>query len=247
MYSREGHPVKTIYFDIYKDLREKILSGVYPYQSFIPPEARLIHEYDCTHNTLRKALVVLQMHGFVQPIRGKGVKVIYQPGRRARFVFGDIETMHEAADRNGLTVETSVRRFERVVADKRIAAITGFAIGDELLRLDRVRRLDGMNLIFDRSYFLISCVEGLTPEIASNSVFTFLEDELGMRITTSNRTITMEYATAEDREVLDLLDFDMLAVVENRTFNSDGIHFETTWSRHRPDYFTFITTAVRGY
>ena len=52
--------------------------------------------------------------------------------------------------------------------------------------------------------------------------------------------------TAEDRALLDLLDFDMLAVVENRTFNSEGVHFETTWSRHRPDYFTFMTTAVRG-
>ena len=88
--------------------------------------------------------------------------------------------------------------------------------------------------------------EGLTPEIAADSIFTYLEDELGMQVTTSNRTITMEYATAEDRALLDLLDFDMLAVVENRTFNSEGVHFETTWSRHRPDYFTFMTTAVRG-
>lgn len=39
----------------------------------------------------------------------------------------------------------------------------------------------------------------------------------------------------------------MLAVMENRTFNSEGIHFETTQSRHRPDYFSFMTTAVRGY
>ena len=57
----------------------------------------------------------------------------------------------------------------------------------------------------------------------------------------------MKYATAEDREVLDLLDFDMLAIVENSTFNEDGMLFEVTWSRHRPDHFSFMTTAVRGY
>jgi GntR family trehalose operon transcriptional repressor len=241
------HTVKAIYYDIYKDLRERIMSGVYPYQTYIPSELKLIEEYGCTHNTLRKALQVLTMHGFVQPIRGKGVKVIWQMGRRTRFVLGDIETMHEAAAKNGFEVETSVRLFEQVVADERIAALTGFDVGDELIRIERVRRFDGANLIYDKSVFLASCVEGLTPQIASDSIFTYLEGTLGMSITTSNRTITMEYATTEDREVLDLLDFDMLAVVENRTFNSDGVHFETTQSRHRPDYFTFMTTAVRGY
>ena len=238
--------MKAIYYDIYKDLREKIMAGVYPYQTYIPPELKLLEEYECTHNTIRKALQVLTMHGFVQPVRGKGVKVIWQAGRRTRFVLGDIETFREAAAKNGLEAKTQVKTFEHVVADRRISEATGFAVGDELLHIERVRHLDDANLIFDKSYFRASCVEGLTPEIAADSIFTYLEDELGMQVTTSNRTITMEYATAEDRALLDLLDFDMLAVVENRTFNSEGVHFETTWSRHRPDYFTFMTTAVRG-
>ena len=68
--------MKAIYYDIYKDLREKIMAGVYPYQTYIPPELKLLEEYECTHNTIRKALQVLTMHGFVQPVRGKGVKVI---------------------------------------------------------------------------------------------------------------------------------------------------------------------------
>lgn len=239
--------MKAIYYDIYKDLRDKIIEGVYPYQSYIPSELKLIDQYECTHNTLRKALVVLQMHGFVQPIRGKRVKVIWLAGRRTQFVLGDIENMREAAARNGLSVSTRVKTFERIVADEAIANLTGFEVGDELIRIERVRSFDGVNLIFDKSCFLASCVEGLTPEIAADSIFTYLEGTLGMRITTSNRTITMEYATAEDREVLDLLDFDMLAVMENRTFNAEGVHFETTQSRHRPDYFSFMTTAVRGY
>ena len=59
--------------------------------------------------------------------------------------------------------------------------------------------------------------------------------------------IAMRYATTRDRELLDLLDFDMLAVVTNRTFNSQGVMFESTQSRHRPDFFTFNDTAVRGF
>ncbi len=239
--------MRSIYYEIFEDLRDRIEEGEFPYQSYIPSESALVEEYECSHNTLRKALNVLRLHGYIQPIHGKGVLVIWQPDVHARFVLGDIETMHEAAAKNGLVVETVVRCFEHIVADQKISDLTGFDVGAELVRVERVRRLDGANLIFDKSCFLASCVPGLTPEIAADSIFTYLERELGMEITTSNRTITMEYATAEDREVLDLLDFDMLAVLDNRTFNSEGVHFESTMSRHRPDYFTFMTTAVRGY
>ena len=239
--------MKAIYYDIYKDLRDKIIAGEYPYQSYIPSENSLVEEYQCTHNTIRKALGVLTNHGFVQPLRGKGVIVIWQHGRRKRFVLGDIETFREATQKNGVSSNTIVRTFEYITADQALADLTGFAVGEELLHIDRIRQIDGVNLILDKSYFLASCVKGLTPQIAEDSIFTYLEDVLGMRITTSNRLVTMKYATAEDREALDLLDFDMLSVVENSTFNEDGVLFEVTWSRHRPDHFSFMTTAVRGY
>ena len=239
--------MRTIYYDIYEDLRDKILAGAYEYQSFIPSESKLVEVYECSHNTLRKALSVLMLHGFVQPIRGKGVRVIYRPERRANFVLGDIETFREAAARNGLNATTKVHVFERVVADQQLADLTGFLPGDELYHLERTRVFDGVSLIRDKNYFLVSALPGLTPRIAECSVYAYAEDALGMRITTSNRTVTLDYVTAEDRAVMDLLDFDLLAVVTNRTFNEQGVMFESTQSRHRPDYFTFHNTAVRGY
>lgn len=239
--------MRKIYYQIYEDLRDKILAGTYPYQTLIPSESRLVEVYQCSHNTLRKALAMLRLHGFVQPIRGKGVKVIYQPHQRANFVLGDIETFAEAAARNGLQAHTRVEAFEHVVADERLAQKTCFAPGDELLYLERIREFDGVSLIRDKSYFLASTLPGLTPDIAEQSVYAYAENALGMEIVTSKRTISMQYATARDREALDLLDFDMLAVVTNRTFNNEGIMFEATQSRHRPDFFTFYDTAVRGY
>ncbi len=36
-----------------------------------------------------------------------------------------------------------------------------------------------------------------------------------------------------------------MAVVSSQTYNSDGVMFEYTQSRHRPDYFRFYDNAVR--
>lgn len=244
---RGGAAVKKIYYEIYEDLRDKIIAGTYTYQTYIPSENTLVEVYQCSHNTLRKALSVLALHGFVQPVRGRGVLVIYQPHQRANFVLGDIETFAEAAARNGFEAYTTVPLFERVVADLKLAVATGFSVSDELLHIERIRNINGRALVRDHSYFLASALPGLTREIAEQSIYSYAEQKLGIDIATSNRVVTVEFATPDDRKYLDLLDFDMLAVVSNRTFTAQGVMFESTQSRHRPDYFTFHDTAVRGY
>ena len=42
---------KLKYDRIYRDLRQKIESGEYPVQEFLPSEFRLIEEYECSRNT----------------------------------------------------------------------------------------------------------------------------------------------------------------------------------------------------
>lgn len=239
--------MKSIYYDIFESIRDRIEAGEFPYGDFIPSEMVLVEEYACSHNTLRKALSVLRMHGYVQPIRGKGVRVIWRPERPARFVLGDIETFNEAAQRNGLVASTKVRSFEKIIADAQVAALTGFSEGDVLSRVERVRYLDDAALIYDINYFLDSAVPGLTPQIVERSVYRYVEEKLGKRITTTQRTIQVEHITMVDRSALDLLDYAMVVVVTNHTYNEEGIMFETTFSRHRPDFFTFHNTAVRGY
>lgn len=239
--------MRAIYYDIYEDLRDRIIAGEYPYQSYIPSENQLVERYQCSHNTLRKAQTVLRLHGFTQPIQGKGVKVIWQRTRRADFVLGEIETFKEAAKRNELSVRTEVKEFAHVTADAELAWRTGFEEGAELLSIKRVRYLDDVAVIYDHNHFLEWLVPGLTPEIVTDSIYAYLEGKLGMVVSTSNRVVTVEFASPADREALDLLDFNMVAVITGRTFNEKGIMFEHTISRHRPDYFTFCDTAVREY
>ena len=85
----------------------------------------------------------------------------------------------------------------------------------------------------------------LTEEIAKNSIYEYLEHVLHVSIVTSKRTMTVEKMTEIDEKYLDLGDYNCLAVVSSQTYNSDGIMFEYTQSRHRPDYFRFQDNATR--
>lgn len=236
---------KAKYEGIYRSIKKRIEAQDYPYQSLLPSENTLVEEYGCSRNTVRRAIAELNTDGYVQAMQGKGVRVIYQPAGKTTFIIGGIETFQETARRNHLRAVTKVVRFETIVADERLAAQSGFSVGDELWAVQRVRYLDGKALILDVNYFLKEFVPGLNQEIASRSIYDYIENVLGMQIITSKRRITVEHATARDEKLLDMDGYDCVAVVVNQTFNSDGLLFEYTQSRHQPDYFCFQDIATR--
>ena len=236
---------KAKYEGIYHSIKKRIEAQDYPYQSLLPSENTLIEEYACSRNTVRRALAELVADGYVQTMQGRGVRVIYQPVGKTTFTIGGIETFQETARRNHLHAVTKVTKFETVIADACFAAKSGFSVGDELWSIERVRYLDGKALILDVNYFLKEFVPGLTPQIAANSIYDYIENTLGMQIITSKRRITVEHATARDEKLLDMDSYDCVAVVVNQTFNASGLLFEYTQSRHQPDYFCFQDIATR--
>ena len=238
--------MNKVKFDtIFHDLKQKIENGEYPFHSLFPSENLLTNQYNCARNTVRRALAGLIERGYIQTQQGKRIRVIYKPVTKNEFKMGGIESFKEAAARNHFVGTTKVVKLESVVADEKIAELTEFEIGDELYEVYRVRYVNGKPLIFDINYFLKTVVHDLTEKIAINSIYEYLENVLGVVIVTSKRKLTTELATKLDYQYLELGDFNCLAVISGHTFNSDGIQFEFTQSRHRPDFFSFQDTATR--
>lgn len=236
---------KSRFEEIYRDIKKKVENGDYLYGELLPSENTLVGIYDCSRNTVRRALSGLAEEGYVQAVHGKGVQVIYQPVDKTAFTVGGIESFHETTIRNELKAVTTVAQFETIQAGESFSSVSGFPVGSRLLHVLRVRNIGGKNLILDDNFFLAELVPGLTPEIAAASIYAYLENTLGMQIVTSKRRITVERAGETDRRLLDLNGYDCLAVVTSNTFNSDGVMFEYTQSRHHPEYFSFQDTATR--
>ncbi|MGI6000186.1 trehalose operon repressor [Lachnoclostridium sp. An131] len=236
---------KAKYDYIYRDLKEKIETESYSYQDLLPSEHILVQEYGCSRNTVRRALAELAADGYVQPMQGKGVRNIFQPVEQTAFTVGGIESFLESAARNHQKPKTRVLQFAELETNEKISRRTGFSVGTQLYYLQRLRYLDGIPLILDHNYFLKELIPGLTPEIAEHSIYEYLEQDLGFTISTSKRTMTVEHVTQIDETYLDMNDYNCMAVITSQTFNADGIQFEYTQSRHRPDHFQFQDVATR--
>ena len=233
------------YDAIYESLRRATENQEYPYQSTLPSEHQLVQLYDCSRNTVRRAIAELGKQGYVQSVHGKGVLVLYRRQEQTQFSIGGIESLKEVAARNGLTLETKVIYFSELVVGKKLAAQTGFPMGSEIYYVQRVRYLDGEALILDHNYFLKSVIRGLSAKLAEDSVYEYMEQTLGETIMTTRRKYTVERQTELDKRYMNLRGYNCLMVVTSQTFNRDGVMFEYTQSRHRPDRFVFYELAQR--
>ncbi len=235
---------KSKYEEIYRNLKSKILDLTYDAGTYLPSENELTKEYGCSRNTVRRALSHLIEEGYVQSHHGKGVRVIYQPSERHNLIRSGFNGFTQTAKENGYKVKTSVITLTTILADERLARKTNFKEGTILYFIQRVRSLDGIPKMVDTNLLRKDLVPGITKEIAEGSLFSYIENTLGMEIRTIKRSVTVEHTTEFDEMHLHLDGYNCLAVVTSRSYNKNGELFEYTESRNRPDIFMFNSTTV---
>lgn len=236
---------KTKYVEIYDDLKQKIEQNIYDYQQLLPSENTLVKEYECSRNTVRRAIGNLVNEGYVQTKHGQGARVIYQDFKQNEYMFGETETFKQFALRNQKKHQTKVVVFEELTVDEAIHKHTMLPIGVEVYHLQRIRYLEENPVILDYNYFRKDIVKGLTVDIAENSIYEFLEKQLNQRAVTAKRRMVVERTSEMDEKYLKLDGFNSVVVVTSHIFNADGVMFEHTQSRHTPGNFVFFDQTQR--
>ena len=143
------------YEPIYQEIKKEIETGVYQSGDFLPSENAYTEKYQCTRNTIRRALSMLTADGYLLPQHGRGVQVIYSPkDLRSLFSIGGIESFAEAASRNQIQSSTKVITFKEMKADEAISLLAGFDIGEDVYYIERVRKIGNKAIILDTNIFL---------------------------------------------------------------------------------------------
>lgn len=231
------------YNQIYSDIVADIDNQRFAQGERIPSETELMSQYQASRGTVRKAVDMLQERGYVQKIHGKGVYVL-KPGN-IEFQLSGIVSFQEMNDRMGRQVVSQVAALEAVLADAALARQMGVAEATPLVKIKRVRNIDGENVIVDINYFVAELVPGLDAGVAAGSIYHYIEQQLGLTISYAQRIIEAQPCNEDDRQYLDLNGMDHVIVVKNLTHLYDGRLFEYTESRHRLDKFYFTDIARR--
>lgn len=235
---------KAKFNSIYETLKQNILHGEYDHNHLLPTEEVLCNTFECSRNTVRRAIEKLQDEGFVQSIRGKGVVLL--ENRAASSFQIDLHNFKGLASiqvHQKVKTTTSVLKFQEIIIDDELSKKTGFPKGSEVYYLQRLRYFNNEPLVLDINYFLKSIIKNLSVDIAQKSIYDYIEHELHLQVIAYHRMIRVEKATQLDKELIQLQDFDCVGVTLNNAYLDDGKMFEFTESRHAPNHFTFCETV----
>lgn len=226
------------YVTIYKEWKEKIESGQIAEGERLPTESSLMESYQVSRDTVRKSLNLLEQNGYIQ--RGRGRASLVMPKQRYTFPLSEIASFQEVNKLSNAHAETEVVNLDILQDSHKIKKIFQQSVNGEVYELIRVRRMKDEAVILDKDYFVRDVVPRLPLNECKVSVYRYLEEELGLQISYAVKEITVQKANAEDYELLDMGDYNMVVVVKSHTYLENNTLFQCTESRHRPDKFRFV-------
>ena len=232
------------YKKVYQDIKKKIEDQVWSTGQALPTENELMEIYSYSKDTIRKALSLLEMDGYIQKKQGKS-SIVIEHGLMKEQYLSEIKTAGELNKRSKYQIQTELTSLYIVQGQDDL--MSTFEVDDKVdfYRVSRVRTIDGERLEYEISYFDRRVVPYLSKEIAESSIYRYLEQELKLTISHSRREISFRFANEEEKQLMDLADYEMVVAVTSVTYLSNGQAFQYGTISYRPDKVSFVSMAKR--
>ena len=234
--------MKAKYLQIAADLTNKIKHKQYVAGDFLPSEPALSELYNVSRETIRKSLNELLDAGLIQKIKGKGSVVIN--AARIAFPISNIESFDELNKQKQMHAATKILELKDTQVPLTISkhlSLTETAA----TYVSRLRLINNEPIVVDEDYILKKYVPEISVEQAQSSLYQYFEHDLGLEIDYATKTITVEPASQNVMQQLQLTDTNLVVVVRSLTYLKDTSFFQYTISQHRPDKFKFVDFAHR--
>lgn len=153
-----------------------------PVGSTLPGERRLAAEWRVARMTLRRAVDELIVDGLLERQHGSGTYILQPKISRPLGLLSFSADMR----RRGLSTSARVVEMRRLRATVRLGRHLRIPVGDDVLRLTRLRLVDGTPMCVEAMYVAAELVPGLTTDMLVGSWYALLHERYGIDIITGS-------------------------------------------------------------
>ncbi|HEX6544456.1 MAG TPA: GntR family transcriptional regulator [Ktedonobacterales bacterium] len=220
-----------LYYQVERDMRRQIESGIWQAGQQIPSEKELCALYDVSRITIRQAISALVDEGLIVRERGRGsfVRPVITAGARGLTSFSD--------EMAALGMQPSARlvSIRREPASPEMATRLHIATGDPILIVHRLRFADDSPIGIQTAYLPGERFPGLeNADLAGQSLYKHLEAQYGVEPAEAHETFSVATITGEDARLLNVPD------------GTCGFHVERLTYDQKRELFEFVTSIMRG-
>ena len=218
----------ALYQDVALRLRQAISDGTYPPGSRLPSEHELAQRFGVARSTIRHALTVLAEDGLIASHQGARRTVLAEPRLQN---FGELRSFSRWARSIGAEPTGRVELLERRAATEVQAHELGLSPGDPLVYVVRVRLLDGVPVMIERTAYVERAGTLLTlVDLEHESISERLEEH-GIVFAHAEHTIDAVNASPDDARLLGIEPG--LALLRERRRATDPRGQSLEWSEDR--------------
>ena len=206
--------------------------------TLMPSDAALCARYSVSRTVVRQALAELESEGIVHRVKGKGTFVT---GRKLDTSYmQDTLGFHESMTRSGHLVHSRVLKLETERSGVDVARLLAIRVGDEVVRFDRVRSVDGRPVQVVREFLPARLFPGLVDlDMTDMSLYQVLRDSYGVRPARAHRAIEAVALSREDAAHLAVAKGTPGLRLSSITWSTEDIVFEHFVAYYRGDSFRF--------
>lgn len=228
---------KPLYLQLEEQLLALVEGGALPAGTVLPAERQLAESLGVSRVTVHRAYRAMQER-----------ELLSTRGRQGSIVEAPREHIHPGMDRlKGFTEEMrqlgklpSSRILEReIVKDRSISSIFGLPSTAPFLKLIRVRYGDDVPFSREAAYYNLTAAPQLETGNLSGSVYAFLNEQCGVRLTHCEQTVEATMPTEQECRIFGFAEPQPCLLIKRNSFARSDQMIEYVEGLFRGDVYSY--------
>ncbi|WP_059172058.1 GntR family transcriptional regulator [Bacillus sp. FJAT-27445] len=232
-----------IYFQLEELIKAQIDSGSLKPGDGIPSEREYAEQHEISRMTIRQAINNLVSAGILFRQKGKGTFVA---APKVEHELLGLTGFTEDMISRGMKPGNQLLSFRKVQASKSIALNLAVKENEPIFEIKRIRLADGLPMALETTYIPEHLGPGLIEKLTVASIYSYIEDVLGLTILDATQEIEAAAAGIEEASHLGIKEGAPILLIVRTSRLADGTPFEYVKSAFRADRYKFIHNLRRS-
>lgn len=233
-----------IYYQLEEIIKDLIEKGELKPGDSLPAEREYAEQFEISRMTVRQALNELVNDGYLYRVKGKGTFVAERKPKIEQALQG-LTSFTEDMKARGMKPGSQLLRFEIIQATSLIANQLGIQEYGPVYEMKRIRLADNEPMALETNYISTNFIKGLTEKIVNQSLYSYIEKQLNLKIDYASQVIESSVANDLEAEYLNILPGAPIMLIQRNTFLKDGTPVEFVKSTYRADRYKFMIQMNR--
>ncbi|MGM9904870.1 GntR family transcriptional regulator [Lactobacillus sp.] len=213
-------------------IKQRIIDGVYPQQSFLPKQEELAEEFSVSKITIKSALDLLEREGFVYKESGLGTLVLSNLTLLGQHDSPVNSFAGLSSEVGNDRISSKILKFEVCFPSADLCEKLNLDENDPVYDIVRLRLLDGEPLVIEHTNMPVSQVPALSKKILEGSIYSYLHKKLHIKFGGVFRRVRADLPDEYDLQYLGASENTPILEIEQIIWTNTGVNIEYSRSRN---------------